>query len=650
MTEANGRKHTHESKIIVGAERSDKTGWYSLHLKDARYAISIRPDERRIVIDEGHGRGRLQYTRIPFDNVLRFEAVKTPISVESTVVDSSVAGAHFVEGPKEFAPVTVRLLIKHTSRNDFISIHDIGATPLIMRVSQSGDGDASSLTFDFQTSANGHQSLLPESVINWVREVNSVIKAVAQIDSGQGKDVGPAAYRLLESHCGHLDLHDIDVQQSFVSAWAALFVGVYIAKYRKRKGLVALSSATYIESSFPLALFPNNTTQELPRYLTINDLYQASLNYQKEIGRPIEEAIAIIAEHVSDLEERRVTIDSSESLSFLETNAPRQFNITDPALIINAKERVISGIELQHEEQLKNVFEKEGIEVHYLTDLPFLSLLVKYETEDKAIHHAVVIKQGLHQALREFLLAHELGHWFLHIKNGERATEVRRFLRSSGRETFLEKEADGFGISVLFPPPYLADWLFLKRAPLSVDGLLNEFIAGMEPVSDGLREEMKRYLSDLLCKYEKFKKDKEPSFLSIEVQWIEEEKLDTLLTLIHQGTDSAYWVRLADDSKIMDASDKCSELFGLSKEDLKGTTPFDLIIPEEKSRMELRAKYRKEWQQAIYYFTEIQDRTSHKTYPVMVYSFPVLKDGKYSGAMAAIRRLDAWDNENTELN
>jgi PAS domain S-box-containing protein len=646
MSESNERKTPRETKIIVGAECSDKTGWYSLHLKDAQYAISIRPDERRIVIDEGCGRGRLQYTRLPFDNVLRLEAVTVPISIENPVGNSDVAEtAHFSGAAQAFEPVMVRLLIKHTKRNDFISIHDVGATPLLMCDSKAGKGNAN--TPEWRSSSNGHDNSLPEAIIHWVREVNAVIKAVGQADSQQ-QDVGPAAYRRLENQCGHLNLNEIDVQQSFVSACAALSMAVYFAKYRRRKGLVKLSRATNIESSFPLTLFPDETTQELNRYLGIHDLYEASLNYHKETGRPIEEAITIIAEHVSDLEERRVTIDSSENLSFLENNAPRQFRITDPALMINARERVISGIELQHEHQLKKVFEKEGIEVHYLKDLPFLSLLVKYETEDKVTHHAVVIKKGLHQALSEFLLAHELGHWFLHIKNSERAIEVRRFLRSSGRETFLEKEADSFGVSVLFPPSYLADWLFLKRTELSVDALLEEFVTEMEPVSDRLKDEMKRYIRELLFRYEEFKKDKEPSFLNIEVESIEEDKVATLLALIHQGNDSAYWVRLADDAKIMDASDNCSELFGLSKERLKGTTPFELIIPDEKSRMELRAKYRKESKRAIYYFTEVTNKTLQKTHPVMVYSFPVLKQGNYAGAMAAIRILDGEEYENAQ--
>jgi PAS domain S-box-containing protein len=627
-----------ESKIIIGVEISESTGWYSLHLHDCLYAVSIRPEDGIVVISEGRGRDRLHNMRIPFQNVLRFESVEVPIGHNGLTdpVDGDRLGeSELIPKDKPFSPVMVRLLIRHTARTDFISIRDLGATPLpilvpqLRRISKSR---AFTSSRGVPPSSANECLILSRDVANWVRSVNARLRGHAE---RQGAD---PEYAGLQRACAELDYDEPDVRQTLRSAEAAVRVTIYLMTLlgnRNRK----IAGIARVRHSFPILAIAD--TANLPRRMTADDLYETSTRYHQETGLPMTEALEAITEQISDLERRQVTIDSSESLSFLEKNAPKPINMIDPLKRINQKRRILSGVELRHENELVSVFASEEIDVHCLSGLPFLSLLVEYQTLNGESRYAVVIKEGLHQALREFLLAHEMGHWFLHVSSNAAAPseKVDRYLRSSSHRTFLEDEADNFGMTVLFPPAYLADRETFEGT-LSADDLLEQFVQGMDTVKPRLKEEMRRYIVQHIDNYEKFKKANEPGFLTIEVKSIEEKDLEGLLTLIHGATEAIYWVRLDREGKIVDISDNCVELFGLSKDEIVRTTPLDLIVPEESERMRRRSRYREENRKAIYYFTEVQNKRESTVSQVVVYSFPVLKAGEYIGAMAALRPFE----------
>jgi PAS domain S-box-containing protein len=606
----------------------------------------------------------MQRMRIPFDSILRFEAVKIPIGHDcvSPPIDSDLLDEPKTESTSlPFEPIMVRLLIKDPTRRDFISIHDLGATPLpiLIPLLRNLAPERMSTAHVVLNSADDCRELAKRT-IGWVRDVNSAIEgevitphevttpnertrdASALYQANYSAAPAPD-YVTLTKIYGQLGQYDsLDVKQTLVSAQAALLVSILLHDHRRKKKMSAMARAARLKHSFPISLLPSEN--HAGHLLGVDELYETCRQYHERNDRPISEAFDAIAEHVSDLVKRRVILDSSSDLSFIEDNAPRPFNFTDSTMMMSEKGRVLSGIELRHETQLIEFLAKEDIAVHYLEGLPFLSLLVGYETEDGDEHFAVVIKEGIHQALKEFLLAHEMGHWFLHVNDRARNTQVARYLRSSGRGTFLEKEADNFGMTVLFPPAYLADWVILKKGELSVDALLDEFTCAMtQEIRPTLRGEMRRYIGDLIEKYEAFKKDKEPSFFQIEVASIEEENLKGLLDLVYQAKDTVYWVRLSHDSSIIDASNDCENLFGKSKDEIKGTTPLELVIPEERERMRLRAEYRMQNKKAIYYFTEVWNKKQNTSHPVVVYSFPILKSGEYVGAMAALRLLDPRD-------
>jgi PAS domain S-box-containing protein len=659
MIETNGIPT--ESKIIIGVEYSEKTGWYSLHLHDALYAVSIRPEQERVVIAEGRGRGRLRHLRIPFKNIFRFEVVEIPIGhscLEYPVDAGPLGERQLIPEDKPFTPVMVRLLIKHSTRNDFISIHDLGATPLpiLVPLLRSLPEDRFANANIALTSADDCFTL-SRSVIEWVRNVNASLELVRNVGvegvATHGEQVIPqpaevSDYEQIQRICSNLESYDkLEVQQTLVSALAEIQVSIYLYIYSniKNRRMVKMAGAARVCRHFPLNIVSHDTTAQ-DSYLTVDNLYEASRMYYERTHRPIQEAFNAIAEHVHDLEQRYATMESNKDISISEENAPRPLNIIDPKPKINKKNRVLSGVGLRHEDQLLRVFKNEEIEVYYLEKLPFLSLLVEYQTEDGQRHYAAVIRAGLHQALREFLLAHEMGHWFLHVGAAfaARYEQVDRFLRSTAQRELLEKEADNFGMSVLFPHAYLADRMIFQEG-ISANGLLNEFVVGMEPVSDRLRTAMRRYIGEHIEKYKKVKKTEEPGFLTLEVESIEESDLEGLLILIHKAKDTVYWVRLSQDSIIMDASENSEELFGLTRDQIIGLTPAHLVMPEEIEPMRLRAEYRKKNKKAIYYFTEVLNKKKSISRQVIVYSFPILNKGEYVGAMAALRLLDEIETE-----
>ena len=645
MSESNGVRISTESKIIIGVEHSEKTGWYSLHLHDALYAVSVQPDTQKVVIAEGIGRNRLRHLRLPFKNISRFEIVEMQIghSCLTAPIDRDLLGSRELIPEKHpFTPIMVQVILKHSKKSDFLSIHQVGATPLPILVPLFKYLPAEAYANpNIALSSADDCFTLAQRTADWVRQVNAVLEEARQpaIESARVRaeelDTQTPAHERLREILRGLELYDeLDVRQSTVAAGTAVQIATFLISEMGKNSLIGTPS---LRSAFPLSVELGDAGHSA--YSTIDDLYKVSALYQEKTGRPIEEAFQTIAEHISDLEERKVTIESSEDLKLLEVTAQAPLDVFDPTMTLNAKSRVLSRVELRHEKQLRTVFENEGVEVYFLEDLAFLSLLVEYETNDGQRHHAVFIKDGLHQALREFMLAHEMGHFFLHVKSDSAGADgqVNRFLRSSFQRTFLAKEADNFGMTVLFPPAYMADRAILE-GKLSADDLIDQFVRDMPPVNPRLREAMRSYLNEHIEKHKSFKKA-EPSFMGVEVESIEEEDLGVLLKLINKASTPVYWVRLSESSVITQVSDNAPQLFRLPEDDIVGKRPIELVVEDEVERMKKRAEFRKERQKAIYYFTELKNPEGDGGRQVVVYSFPILKDGEYIGAMATLRLL-----------
>ncbi|MGA9767465.1 MAG: PAS domain-containing protein [Blastocatellia bacterium] len=627
MIDTVASKISSSSKIIVGVDRSENEEWFSLHLHDCRNAISIRLDEGVIVIAEGKGPNRLRNTTIPFKDVIRLEAVELQIGhdcVTEPVNSDYVGNYEYVSKGKPFTPVSVLLLHGDlTGEDSYVSVYDLGSSPLPILVPQLkelpewafGNAVASPLR-----SADDCLRLAAE-IVKWIDEVNT------RIDESKG--LGDGARDVLRQEVGRLNMTELDEKQVLLNAMAALYIMISLYARVKMLKYVRIWHSFPIHSSVNKDLISSNLN------VVVGELYDLSVKYTEETGRPISEAVETIKEYIDDLQER--AISTSKDLAELKDSSERKIDIIDSALNLTGKLHDASEFDLLHEEQLKKIFENEGIKIVYLPGLSFLSLLVEYGTDDNERHYAAIIKAGRTQVWKEFLLAHELGHWALHISSDtpKISDQARRFIRSSGERTFFEDEADAFGVAVLFPFPYLADREILKGS-LSAEDLFEEFTRGLGHVTDEFKAEMLNYIQGHIDRYIKFKEADIPSIFSIEVPYVKEEQIKELLSLMEQGDKGARWVKLDEANIIQEVNNGFTELMQKSKEEITGKTPLDFIMPEEVERMKWRTEHRMNSKKAIYYFTKLSNGRK-----VIVYSFPILntKD-EYIGAIAVLKPLD----------
>ncbi|MGA9773774.1 MAG: PAS domain S-box protein [Blastocatellia bacterium] len=635
------------SQIIVGIEESDSTGWFLLHLHDCLNAVSIRPDQRTVVISQGQGWGRLQNTRIPFENVMRVEAYEVPIghTCVSGPVDEEAVGEHqSIVKIGVFIPVGIRLLVRGV-KYDFLSIYDLGITPLPILVPFLKELPETAFGLrKIKKLRNADDCLdLSKRIFEWAQKVNQAIKKARLLREAEERET--STYAEWASICDQATsntAHRMQVMYAAYNAirlWTALATGAVVSASTVKARLRNIKNVR-LQHTFPLSSGISQAGS--PELQTMFGSLQEEIHrFHDETKRPMQEALDLVSEHIKDLQEMDPGTDA-----LLEEFSLR-YSMVEMIKKISESISLFTDRGLSHIEKIEKFFENEKIDICYWKDLDFLSLLVEGETENREKHYIVVIKEGLPQPLTEFLLAHELGHWYIHVKSNlaERIKQVDRYLRSSGKPNFLEEQADQFAMLLLFPPAYLADQE-ISRMELSAEGLYTNFLEEIKDdkrISSGLKREILKYIKNHIERYyefkvsafnvNEFKVSKNPGF-SIQVPSIEADYVEKFIDMLSKA-DNKYWVQTDVDSKIVLSSKCFAGLFGLSVEQIKGKTPKDLIVPEEETLLEWRNKRRKEAKQYIYYFTKLSNERE-----VIVYSFPILENDNYVGAMAILIPID----------
>jgi hypothetical protein len=642
------------AKIIIGVERSERTGWFLLHLHDCLNAVSIRPDEGVIVIAEGRGRGRLRNTRIPFKDIMRLDTYEIQVGhncFSYPVNPEGLGSRETVNEERPFTPVGLRLLIGSLEL-DYLSIHDLGASPLPILVPMLKRLPAEAFgRWDMRRIESADDCYtFSKQIVQWARDADRCIEEANIAEAKQkGKAVsaaGRAAASIpsgtdslrssLADKCSKLDLSNpIDYQallnaHQAVYVWRTFVVGSIATAARVRERLRRIRKINHIHT-FPI-LAGVNETGELRIPITIENLHSELETFLSESDCSVENALELVSHYIRDPEEMNLSMPAVDAL--FEELKSKRINIIDPAKEISDKHSFFTEHRLWHAAQVEQVIEDEDIDVCNVQGLKFLSLLAEYETEHGERRYVIIIKDGLPQALNEFLLAHELGHWHLHAKIilAKEFRPVTSYLRSSGQPTtFLEDQADHFAMSLLFPAPYLADQEIFQEE-LSVEWLYEEFMKDLpnsEKERPKLKNAMLKYIRDHITRYQEFKDDGKPMFF-LEVRYVEESNLGALIKIL-RSTGKDRWVRLDPNSTIVDASENCTKLFGRPLDSIIGAVPVELIAAEEQDLMVLRAEQRKNKKKPIYYFTKLTNGQQ-----VIVYSFPILRDEEYMGAIAIL--------------
>lgn len=426
-----------------------------------------------------------------------------------------------------------------------------------------------------------------------------------------------------------------DWQQAAANAIASLNIS--------GSGLIAATSLANPLHSFPRQMVHGK--HDSSHFLNVDDLRQAVENYHRQTKRPLAEIWQDLDKQFENFLDTQDSLRETKNIQgSVSTPIELRPDLSDKIREVRSKHPFFNGSQPLHQDQLKRIFDEEKIEVHYVKGLPLLSLFVEYTDEENNKRSAVVVREDdVHQALKEFLLGHELGHWFLHFDSGfaERFIGENYYLHSSPEWRPLELDADAFAMTALFPTPYLAN-REIYEGTLSEEKLFEEFTAGMSEIGQSkLKKNMLEYIGKRVERYRQFKDAILP--VRIPVTSVQVEDVEALVHFT-EDTDTERWinwVQMDQQFLIIRASRNFIKLFDRPAEQIIGKlTPLDLVMPDEVEPLRKLFELRLDKLKAIFYFTRIQSPNQSNGRRVAVYSFPILRGREYAGSIGYLIPID----------
>lgn len=302
-----------------------------------------------------------------------------------------------------------------------------------------------------------------------------------------------------------------------------------------------------------------------------------------------------------------------------------------------------------HEPDLRRIFEAEGVRVIPMERLPVLAALINYrDLEDKA-RYAVLLKDDatVPQALKEFAIAHELGHWVAHVKRQpEGVSHLDFYLHSFHDLGPFENEANKIALLTLFPTPYLS-WRDIE-GKLKPDDILEEFTEGMTPNPGGaLAANVRGFIERRIESYHHYRR-----------LWLELLRLprvtlkkDTLGIIIETLFADFGWAILNAEYLIVDVNEKFASLVGTTRTELLASKRNILDLTEHTSRAttERQLEDKRKDLTPKFYITKYRNLQTKEVIPVTIYSFPVVDaDMIYTGSFGLVTdiREGVWNIPN----
>lgn len=469
----------------------------------------------------------------------------------------------------------------------------------------------------------------------WILPVISLIVIVVYIILDQTRqkknsqtEASEAELRAESSKFVHnllYQINDIDVQNAFGSVIASLnFSAIHALMYPVK--------VVHTFPRDPYEDFHNRNKRETPPRLEVKDLDDAVKNYSKKLERPEKEVWKAVNNKFK-------TFDRTRSL--LKGEILRKLpSLREGIKDIQHSYPFFNGDSSLHQSELEEICLGEKIEFYYIDKLPLLSFMAEYD-EQSIRKRILVVRRDIHQCLKEFLIAHELGHWFLHIKTeyAQRINNGNRnyYLHSSPAWKPLEVDADAFAMVALFPAPLLASYDL--RDELNAEALLNDFTLNMEKLSPSLRETMVDYINKRIARYTEFKDKAVP--VNFNIDHLEGELLDALLTICKKSTTPVGWVITNDQKVVTDGNDYFFDLFDKPRNEiidkLKTT---DLVLESDRKKMEDLFEMRiKKQRNNFFYITNLKFAKKNSS-RVVVKSYSILENGEYKGALGIMIPTD----------
>jgi len=296
-----------------------------------------------------------------------------------------------------------------------------------------------------------------------------------------------------------------------------------------------------------------------------------------------------------------------------------------------------------HEPQLLPILEGEGLQKPIpIPDFTLLSACASHiDPETGQEHYRFYIKDGLYPALRDFLIAHELGHWWLHLQRGKLQPATESFYLHSAHEWGrLEDQADIFALITIFPTPYVS-WCELEGGgTLDPSIILQEFCKSLHSPRLQLQERMLTYINKRIAIYNRYKK-----FLTLDLQRlrlpdgpIPPDALAGVLALLN--FNKYCWAQLDKNYVVTNCSDSWAQLYELDAATIKKrklNVVTDLTPTELQIRVRQQLNWKKENLRSTLYFPHYQHPESRQPFPVMINAYATIgSDGKYSGSIGIV--------------
>jgi PAS domain S-box-containing protein len=303
-----------------------------------------------------------------------------------------------------------------------------------------------------------------------------------------------------------------------------------------------------------------------------------------------------------------------------------------------------------HYEDLKKISEAEGLDVINLKDLEILAGLITYINTEGQKKYAILMRddESEHQALKEFAMAHELGHWCAHIK-GKQPDEIEElefYLNALHDIGQFENEANKIALITLFPTSYLAQCEMNKT--LNEESIFSDYIKG---ISDSekrvpgkqLEENMRGFIKKRIANYQKHKY----TWLQ-RTRWPDRPLPKQAVQHISDLVDKDFaWAELDAEYIVIDANEKFAELVGLTREKLIQMKINITELSEPESR-HITSKQLEEKRKDLipkFYVTRYMNLQTGEKRPVTIYALPIVDNDKYTGSLGIVtdvhRKLEA---------
>jgi len=306
----------------------------------------------------------------------------------------------------------------------------------------------------------------------------------------------------------------------------------------------------------------------------------------------------------------------------------------------------------RHKPELMEMVRHEGLEAVTIENLNLLCACASHvDRQTGAPRHRFYVKEGLHPALEEFLIAHELSHWWLHMDRGKAIVDAEArgehfYLHSFHDWGRLENEADSLALMLLFPTLYLS-WCDIEER-LEPDAIFADFTTGMVPPRSLLRERMRHFIEQRIADFEAQK-----DFLALRLQKglslpngsIPKRALHGLK--VYLDGYGYRWAELDATYQLRDCSTSWAELFGATREDLRQLRPHvvnDLTPPKWRQRVSSQLERKRKERTARLYVAAYQHPATGTSIPVALNAFAIRDEhDSYEGSFGIATPIDGLE-------